>query len=141
MLEEGIRYSIYKDTMGIDTIGVGHNCMSSPLPQYMQEYYAKNGKLTLAHIMELLEKDIDKAEQGCRKLYDNFNDFTENRKVALVDLCFNLGSGSLAKFLTSNAAIRSGNWEAAGAGFKNSKWAKQVGEKRSNGIIELIVHG
>ena len=138
--EEGLRYTPYLDTVGVQTIGVGHNMVANPLPNSMQNELLTNGKLTIQMIMELLEKDIDKAELGTRKLFENFNDFSENRKVALVDLVFNMGVGGLSKFFGTLAAIRSGQWSTAGECLRNSKWYKQVGT-RGPKVVRLIVEG
>jgi lysozyme len=141
IFDEGLRYEYYLDPVGIKTVGVGHNCQSSPLPQYMQDYYAENGKLKLEHIMELLEKDIDKAEQAARKIFDSFNDWTTNRQIAIVNLLFNMGPTTFSKFITTIAAIRNGQWQAAGAALRNSKWFKQVQPSRSERIIKQITEG
>ncbi len=138
--EEGLKYSPYKCPSGFNTIGVGHNMDANPLPKSMQAYLDEHGKLELVQIMQLLEKDIDYAENGARKLFESFNDLTENRKVAIVDLVYNLGVAGLSKFITFGAAVRQQNWDAAAAALRNSKWYKQVG-KRAIGIIALIKEG
>lgn len=138
--EEGLRYSPYKDTAGVLTIGVGHNMDANPLPRYMMDYLTEHGRLELTHVMELLEKDIDYAEKGARALFEGFNDFSENRKIAIVDLVFNLGLAGLRKFVTFGAAVRNGQWDAAAGALKNSKWYRQVG-RRADGIIALIKEG
>ena len=135
--EEGLRYSMYKCPAGKNTIGVGHNCDANPLPRSMQEYLDTNGKLTLQMILELLEKDIDKSEQGARQLFDGFNDFTENQKVSIVDLVFILGRTGLSKFITFGQAVRSGNWYAAAQSIRNSKMYRQIGN-RGEKIAKLL---
>lgn len=135
--EEGLKYSPYKCPAGFNTIGVGRNMDTNPLPKSMQAYIDEHGRLELTHIMALLEKDIDYAENGARTLFEGFNDFSENRKVAIVDLVFNLGLAGLRKFITFGAAVRNLQWDAAAAALRNSRWYRQVG-KRADGIIALI---
>lgn len=139
--EEGLKRKPYLDTMGIKTIGVGHNMMANPLPQWMQEHLDEHGELEEYMVFTLLEKDIDKAEQAARKIFDSFNEFSDNRKVAVVDLLFNMGATTFSKFITTIAAIRNGQWDAAAAALKNSKWYRQVQPARSEGIIKLIKEG
>ena len=135
--EEGLRHEPYLCPAGKRTIGVGHNMDANPLPKSMHAYLDEHGKLELTHIMALLEKDIDYAENGARSLFEGFNDFTENRKVAIVDLVFNLGVAGLGKFITFGAAVRNGQWDAAAAALRNSRWYRQVG-KRAESVIALI---
>lgn len=138
--EEGLRYEPYRCPAGKLTIGVGHNMDANPLPKGMQDELRQNGKLSLQSILQLLEKDIDYAELDARKLFDGFNDFSVNRKAAVVDLLFNMGLGTFRKFVTTIASIRHGNWDAAAAGLTNSKWFKQVGH-RGPKIVALIKNG
>lgn len=139
--EEGLRHEPYHCPAGKLTIGIGHNMEANPLPKGMQKELDENGKLSLPSIMQLVNKDIDYAEQDARALFESFNDYSENRKVAIVDLLFNMGRSTFSKFITTIAAIRSGNWDAAAKGLKNSKWFKQVQKERAEGIVELITNG
>ncbi|WP_186159252.1 glycoside hydrolase family protein [Burkholderia gladioli] len=50
--DEGVRSSIYLDTTGIPTVGVGHNCQVSPLPAGWA------CPLTDAQVNQLLSGDI-----------------------------------------------------------------------------------
>jgi lysozyme len=138
--EEGLKYEPYHCPAGKLTIGIGHNLEANPLPKGMQKELDENGKLSLPSIMQLVNKDIDYAEQDARGLFESFNDFSQNRKVAIVDLVFNLGVAGLRKFITFGAAVRNGQWPAASAALRNSKWYRQVG-KRAESVIALIENG
>lgn len=139
--EEGLKYTPYHCPANKLTIGIGHNIEANPLPRGMQQELDETGKLSLVSIMQLVNKDIDHAEQDARKLFESFNDFSENRKVATIDMIFNIGISGFRKFITTIAAIRMGNWDAAGKGLRNSKWFRQVQKERAEGIIELITKG
>lgn len=139
--EEGLKYRPYKCPAGFNSIGVGRNMDANPLPKSIQAYLDEHGRIELVHVMQLLEKDIDYAEKDARDLFESFNDFSVNRKVAVVDLLFNLGRTTFSKFITGISAIRNGNWDAAAAAFKNSKWFRQVQRERAEGIITLIREG
>lgn len=139
--EEGLKYTPYRCSQNKLTIGIGHNIEANPLPKGMQKELDENGKLSLPSIMQLVNKDIDYAEQDARALFESFNDFSQNRKVAVVDLIFNMGRTTFSRFITTVAAIRMGNWDAAAKGLKNSKWFKQVQKERAEGIVELITNG
>lgn len=58
--------------------------------------------------------DVQNAETGLRNLYSGYDSFSNSRKTALVDMAFNLGIDKLRKgFPKFNAAVNSGDWEAA----------------------------
>lgn len=137
---EGLRYEPYHCSAGKLTIGVGHNIEAHPLPKWIQAYLDEHGKIELTMILALLEKDIDYAEQDARALFESFNDFSSGRKVAVVDLLFNLGRTTFSRFITTIAAIRHQQWDAAAAALKNSKWYRQVG-RRAVEVIRLIKEG
>ena len=142
MLErhEGRRSEIYKDIKGIQTIGVGHNLVNSPLPPEMRTYLIGNGKITDEMIDELLEDDVVIAVKGCEKLYPDFYSMSENRQNGLTDFCFNVGYGTAKQFKKANNAINSQNWSQAAIELKDSQWAVQV-KGRATEVIKLIQEG
>jgi len=133
--DEGLRREPYKDTEGILTIGIGHNLESSPIPEGWKP------PLTDDQIDRIFRADIARAIWAARDMFDAFDEWTDNRQAAVVNLLFNMGKGRFSKFITTIAAIRHRNWIAAGAGLKNSKWFKQVQPSRSARIIKQIVEG
>ena len=114
------------------TLGVGHNCNAKPLPQ--------------AVIDLLLDLDIDDAvREAIGAVGENlFNSLTTNRRLALVNLAFNLGGTGLAKFKQMIAALKVHDYAWAGAHLRDSLWAIQVDPKqqpnagRDDRVIRLI---
>ena len=138
--EEGVCNRMYPCPAGRNTIGCGHNCDANPLPLDMQSFLAENGCITDEMIDALLDTDIDNAETGARRLFAQFDEYTVNRQVAIVDLLFNMGLGTFSKFTKTIWAIRQRDWDAAAAHLQDSKWYIQVGS-RGPKVVNLFLSG
>lgn len=124
-IDEGLRRKPYKCTAGKLTIGYGRNL--------------EDNGISMAEAAYLLAHDIDAAELDAVKLpwYEALSD---NRKIAVLNMIFNLGLPGFLKFKNTIAFIAAGEWEKAAEGLKASLWYKQVGA-RAERIIELIREG
>ncbi|BBW24589.1 glycoside hydrolase family protein [Enterobacter kobei] len=59
-------------------------------------------------------KDVQITETGLRSLYTGYDAFSNDRKVALVDMGFNIGIPKLkSNFPNFNAAVNRGDWPTA----------------------------
>jgi GH24 family phage-related lysozyme (muramidase) len=118
--EEGVRLYPYDDATGKRvrapsgkiTIGVGHNLDARPLSTDVLEL--------------ILEEDIEAALCGCERLFSAFHALSENRKLALLDMCFNMGEGALAEFARLRDAIEKADFERAAEEVRRSAYFKQV---------------
>jgi lysozyme len=82
---EGFRSRVYLDVAGFPTIGYGHRLLHpESFPNGIDEQQAAN----------LLACDVREAEQAVQRLVKV--PLTQGQFDALVDFCFNLGSGRLA---------------------------------------------
>lgn len=124
MLErhEGYRSTIYVDSLGIETVGIGHN-LHKPL--------------TRAAIMHILKDDITDATNDCLHAFPWFADLSHVRQWAMIDLCFNLGLPKLQTFKKFLAAMNLGHYDTAANELVDSLWFKQVG-KRGPEIVGMI---
>jgi lysozyme len=116
MTDEGLRLKPYVDTVGKMTIGVGRNLTDVGLSQVEALY--------------LLENDIDRAIRDLVAVFPWFVSLDPVRQTVLINMAFNMGLGSptrgLRSFVRTLAAIERGDYEAAAAGMRASKWARQV---------------
>jgi GH24 family phage-related lysozyme (muramidase) len=96
---EGKRALVYSDHLGVPTVGIGHNLRSNPLSD--------------AVIDLIYEEDAQNATMTCRDTFDNFDQFTANRQIALIALAFQLGNVRFLRFRRMIQAIHIGDWEAA----------------------------
>jgi lysozyme len=137
---EGLRLKPYRCPAGKLTIGVGWNIDANPLPPDIRDHLKKHGAITGEMAERLLTISIGRAAHACRVLYPDFSMFLPKRQDALIDLMFNMGPGTLKRFVTTNQAINQGRWEDAANGLQASKWFTQVGA-RGPEIVDMIRTG
>jgi len=126
---EGYRTTPYIDSVGVQTIGIGHN-LHKPL--------------TRTAIVQILRDDIAEAKNDCIHAFPWFAELSQPRQWAMIDLCFNMGLTKLVgngkdipgfqKFLK---AMSLGNYEQAAVELQDSLWFKQV-KSRGPEIVGMI---
>ena len=121
-----MRTKPYLDSEGILTIGVGRNLEDKGLSE--------------DEVMYLLKGDIDDALQECQRLIPNWRVMNGVRKQVMVNMAFNLGMPRLLGFKRMMAALRIGDYEKAAIEMKDSKWARQVGD-RALELAEMMDRG
>jgi lysozyme len=126
---EGVRYYVYRDHLGYETIGVGR-CINR----------AVGLGLSPDEVEYLLINDVQRCIEELDGAFDWFKDLDEVRREAMINLCFNLGLTKLRKFVNALEAMKQRNYNKAAAEFLNSKWANQVGE-RSREVAQMIRTG
>ena len=121
--DEGVRPHIYKDSLGIPSIGIGHNLRNGPLSQRV--------------IDMIYEEDVATAIAELDKHLPWYIQLSDARQRVLVNMCFNLGITKLLKFKATLSALQSGAWDRASAGMLSSLWARQVGQ-RAVRLAEMV---
>ena len=133
---EGERLTAYKDTLGVLTVGVGHNCITSPVFGVTKV----GDKISKALSDELFRKDVDSHTKGIESQLPWIKDLTPPRQAVLYNMAFNLGIKGLLSFKNTLNMIKTGDYLGAKGGMLNSKWARQVG-KRANQLAEQMESG
>ena len=126
---EGVRYYVYRDHLGYETIGVGR-CINR----------AVGLGLSPDEVEYLLINDVQRCIEELDGAFDWCKDLDEVRREAMINLCFNLGLTKLRKFVNALEAMKQRNYNKAATEFLNSKWANQVGE-RSREVAQMIRTG
>ena len=137
---EGYKKEPYRCSANKLSVGVGHNVDANGLPEDIQAYLDENGFITDEMIDLLLETDISIAAADCRELYPNFDLFSDNRQMALIDFLFNVGRSTASSFKNTNRAINEERWSDAADNFTKSLWYKQV-KNRAVTIVSMIRKG
>lgn len=112
--DEGLRLKLYKDSLGIASIGVGRNLDHNGIRE------------SEARLM--LRNDVNAAINDCRSL-SCFSRLNEPRQAVLVNLMFNIGLARLRGFKKMLAALDDMDYATASAEMLDSLWAKQVGPR------------
>ena len=123
---EGLRLKPYKCTADKLTIGVGRNLEDVGISEEEAEM--------------LLINDIERASDQLIHTFPWTQDLDTVRFQALINFTFNVGIGTVSKFVNAMALLRDGNYDMAAEEFLNSRWAKQVGQ-RSQEVAEQIRTG
>src|SRR5262245_3822425 len=86
--------------------------------------------------VDLLKEDIPNAEQQADKLlktysgkYNGIDKLCPCVRLAMTDLTFNMGYGTLSKFHNTLTALTNGDWAKADDGLLKSAWCGQVKER------------
>lgn len=113
--DEGVRAKMYKDSLGIETIGVGHNLRAKGISQNAIDV------ILMDDIVDVII-DLFKALPWARRL-------SNARQGVLINMAFNLGVAGLLTFVNTLKAVEEGRWADAARGMLMSKWATQVGSR------------
>jgi lysozyme len=132
--DEGVRYSVYKDTKGIDTVGVGHNLQAKPLPPGWK--YPLND----TQVNSLLDDDLEDVFHDLDRNLPWWTDLNDVRQRVIANMCFNLGIAKLLGFRNTLVAMRQGKYGAAADGMLASAWATQV-KGRAQRLADMMRKG
>lgn len=147
--DEGKRNSLYKDTLGFWTIGVGHLVTKDPSKSVAIKNLdskfkrSTNGTLTDAEVESLFNEDIEITIRGImnsKMLAPIYTKLDCARQSALINMCFQMGISGVEGFKNSMSYIASGQWSKAAANLKLSKWYKQT-TNRANRVINVFETG
>lgn len=130
---EGSRPSVYKDTIGNLTIGVGFNLDSLDAP-HICGMFGINYKavasgevaLTQPQVDEVFEYQLSLVIGSAMQIFPTFITMPDNVQAAICDMIFNLGLTGFIKFTQTIEDIKAGNYSQAAKDALNSEWAKQV---------------
>ena len=117
--DEGFCRTVYQDTLGYWTIGVGRLVDSS----------APGSGLRDSEIELLLRNDIEDRIVSLGKVLPWFHELDEARQGVLVNMAFQLGVKGLLGFSNTLGLVSRGQYEAASQQMLQSKWAKQTPER------------
>ena len=133
---EGMVLTVYQDTLGIDTIGIGRNLkdrgISSEELAYMDIpnmaiVYTEG--INEADARYLAMNDIKIVENELSQVHKCVENLDAVRQLILMDMAFNMGVPRLCKFKKMWNAIHEGNFNAASLEMMDSRWARQVGSR------------
>lgn len=119
---EGVRNTPYIDSVGVQTIGIGHN-LHKPLSH--------------AAIMQIFADDVAEAKNDCLHAFPWFAELDETRQWVLINMCFNMGFTRLQGFYKFLNAVERGDYATASTEMLDSLWARQV-KKRAHELAGLM---
>jgi lysozyme len=118
--DEGVRYTPYNDTLGIRTVGVGHNLQVSPLP------IGWSYPLTDDQVNQLLTADLQNVFTRLGVRLPWWTSLDDVRQRIICNMCFQLGVNGLMEFVNTLNFVEQGQYQQASAGMLVSAWAQQT---------------
>lgn len=141
---EGKRASVYHDTVGKMTVGVGFNIdapgAASICAMFGIDYAGLHlGTVTLtpSQIDEIFDYQLNKVIGQALTLLPTFNTMPDSVQAVVCDMIFNLGLNGFSQFKQMIAALEEGNWKLAATCASQSKWAMQTGNRAKDDIFLL----
>ncbi|MEP7267399.1 MAG: hypothetical protein ABI844_07195 [Saprospiraceae bacterium] len=144
---EGSKDTVYKDSLGINTIVIGFNLERKSAKEQIEvvaidyeELVKGKIKLNDEQIKALFEEDVKKAIDESRNLAPKFEVVSNSRKLVLIDLVFYNGTKKLrtrfAKFLN---AYKKNMWQEAARHLQDSLYYFQVKDRARRNVEALMV--
>ena len=132
-VDEGCKYEIYLDHLGLPTFGIGHLVLNSD-PEYGQPV---GTPVSENRVNECFAKDVEVVLSECSQLYPNFSVLPEEVQLIIANMMFNMGRPRLSKFKGMKAAVDAGDWHRAAVEMVDSKWYQQV-TNRADRLVQRM---
>jgi len=133
IVAEGLRLQVYKDTLGIDTIGIGRNLEDRGITKEELDWMdipsidvVYEMGITEADAVYLATNDVQIVEEELVRAHPCVDRLDSVRQLILIDMAFNMGVPRLCKFKKMWAAVECGDYPTAAKEMLDSRWAKQV---------------
>jgi len=132
-IDEGVKYDIYLDHLGLPTFGIGH-LVTKTDPESGQ---AVGTSISKERVAECFDMDVQSVINDCSKLYKDFEDLPEEVQQIIANMMFNMGYTRLSKFKGMKRGVDSKDWNQAADEMVDSRWYRQV-TNRANRLVERM---
>ena len=132
-IDEGVKYDIYLDHLGLPTFGIGH-LVTKTDPESGQ---AVGTPISKERVAECFDMDVQSVINDCNKLYEDFEDLPEEVQKIIANMMFNMGYTRLSKFKGMKRGVDSKDWNQAADEMVDSRWYRQV-TNRANRLVERM---
>ena len=120
--DEGCKYEIYLDHLGLPTCGIGHLITEND-----EEYGKPVGTvIEQDRVQSLFALDMAVTVDECKVLYPDFDDLPDECQHIIANMMFNMGRPRLSKFKGMKAGVDARDWNKAADEMVDSRWYTQV---------------
>lgn len=132
-IDEGVKYEIYLDHLGLPTFGIGHLVRDDD-PEFGQPV---GTAVSEDRVNECFDKDVEIVIDDCRQLYEDFDDLPGEAQLIIANMMFNMGRPRLSKFKGMKRGVDARDWNAAADEMVDSKWYRQV-TNRADRLVQRM---
>ena len=132
-IDEGVKYEIYLDHLGLPTFGIGHLVRDDD-PEYGQPV---GTAVSEDRVNECFDKDVEIVIDDCRQLYEDFDDLPGEAQLIIANMMFNMGRPRLSQFKGMKRGVDARDWNAAADEMVDSRWYRQV-TNRADRLVERM---
>ena len=122
-LHEGYVSRVYKDSLGIDTIGYGFAIKDLNLAE------------DICHI--ILQRKLELLEKNINKRFDWYKDMPQPIKDVVAEMCYQMGVTGVSNFKKTITFLKNKQWRRASVEMLDSRWANQT-PGRANELSERV---
>jgi len=120
--DEGCKFEIYLDHLGLPTFGIGH-LVKEDDPEHGQPV---GTPVEEERVRQVFTLDIAVTIEDCRSLYDDFDELPEEAQLIIANMMFNMGRPRLSKFVGMKREVDARRFDAAADEMVDSRWHDQV---------------
>lgn len=131
--DEGCKFEIYLDHLGLPTFGIGH---------LIREHDPEHGKpvgteVSDERVRQVFALDVAVTIEDCQRLFSNWDDLPDEAQLICANMAFNLGYPRFSKFVNFRAAIEAQDWLKAADEAVDSRWHDQV-PNRAKRLVQRL---
>jgi len=132
-IDEGVKYEIYLDHLGLPTFGIGH---------LVRDDDPESGEpvgttVSEERVNECFDQDVAIVIDDCKTLYDDWDDLPGEAQLIIANMMFNMGRPRLSQFKGMKRGVDARDWDAAADEMVDSKWYYQV-TNRAERLVERM---
>ncbi len=120
--DEGVKYEIYLDHLGLPTFGIGHLVIDSD-PEHGEPV---GTEVSEDRVNECFDKDVAIVLSDCETLYPDYNKLPEEVQLIIANMMFNMGRPRLSQFKGMKRGVDARDWNSAADEMVDSRWYRQV---------------
>ena len=109
---EGFSAMVYKDSLGIDTVGYGFAIKDLELDSDICEM--------------ILERKVKNLKDRIEIKFDWYKYMPQEIKDIVVEMCYQMGVYGFSRFKKTIAFLQNKEWEKASVEMLDSRWAQQT---------------
>ena len=137
--DEGCKFEIYLDHLGLPTFGIGH-LVKEDDPEHGQPV---GTPVEDERVRQVFALDLAVTIEDCRALYDKFDELPEDCQLIIANMMFNMGRPRLSKFVGMKREVDARRFDAAADEMVDSRWHDQVPNRAKRLVkrMRALAHG